>query len=126
MNFLKKKNLIYANAGHPPFLYHSDQVHWVALSGIALGILRDSRYETKELKLKSGDIIVTYTDGITEAFNKNQDMFGEQRLYQSVARSAAGSAAEIIKQINADLTDFSHGTMPADDIAMIVMRTIDS
>jgi DNA-binding NarL/FixJ family response regulator len=117
----------YANAGHPPACLVSSQkgkkpVDRLAPTGMALGILPQAQWQQKIAKLYPGDVLLLYTDGITEAQNPQGSFFGERRLME-VFRSKSGcSAREIQETILAEVHRFVGGTPRQDDIAVIVIR----
>lgn len=86
----KTRTLHYANAGHPaPIIRTRDgevRNHDNPESGFPLGIIEDATYTTTSIKLNSGDALVLYTDGITEAFNERKEMFGEGRMFDAIRR----------------------------------------
>jgi serine phosphatase RsbU (regulator of sigma subunit) len=122
--------LVYSSAGHfPPLQFRKDDkhVHRLVSTGIPLGILEDRTWEQKVVQLAPGDVLVLYTDGITEAHHELPDLFGEERLLESVRASldAAGSqrpkAQEILDRILADVHRFVGGTPQPDDIALLLL-----
>jgi sigma-B regulation protein RsbU (phosphoserine phosphatase) len=91
-------------------------------NGIAIGAVEDARYEDTTVSLESGDVVVFYTDGVTEAIDGIGNQFGEQRLFD-VARSNRGlSAEEISRRIKSEVLSFSGGALQSDDITLIVMK----
>ena len=80
--------MFYSNAGHNPLVYYSsknDNCFLEELPGPALGISQKSIYQRKEIILQKNDVLVIYTDGITESINNNSEMFGMERLKEFVA-----------------------------------------
>jgi len=117
--------LTYVNAGHnPPIICHSDDEHLTELTatGIAIGALSDAEYTAATATLKAGDIIVLYTDGITEAENAQQDMFGEERLNEVIRACRKQPAEEIITTILESVRTFTGGFAQSDDITLMVIR----
>ena len=117
--------LTYVNAGHnPPIICHADDEHLTELTatGIAIGALEDAQYTADTATLKAGDIIVLYTDGITEAENAQQDMYGEERLNEVIRACRKQPAAEIITTILESVRTFTGGFTQSDDITLMVIR----
>jgi sigma-B regulation protein RsbU (phosphoserine phosphatase) len=117
--------LTYVNAGHnPPIICHSDDEHLteLAATGMAIGALSDAEYTAATATLKAGDIIVLYTDGITEAENAQQDMFGEERLNEVIRACRKQPAEEIITTILESVRTFTGGFAQSDDITLMVIR----
>lgn len=121
----KKESLTYISAGHNPPLIIRDKGEEVIVlegEGIALGVVPDIEIEEKEVFLKKGDVVVFYTDGVTEAINENEDEFGEERFIKAIKESASLSAQEIIKRIQQEIITFSGNQPQFDDITLIVLK----
>jgi len=124
---LKKGLLRYVNAGHNPLIHYDatlQKPEMVELAGVAFGLTTQTVYQEGRLSLTSGDIVLLYTDGITEACNDKEEMFGFDRLMESVKENAARGAQQIIEDIKMRLRNFSAGTKQNDDIAVIVLRIV--
>lgn len=120
-----RKALTYVNAGHnPPIVYHAADATLTELeaTGIALGIQEDSAYTSETCPLAAGDVIVLYTDGITEALNEAGAMYGEERLHGVIRASVDRSAKEILERILSDVDAFSGSAPQYDDITLMVIR----
>jgi sigma-B regulation protein RsbU (phosphoserine phosphatase) len=117
-----ENRLTYANAGHwPPILFHkSGEGVPLREGGTPLGIFPDWNYEDGGLPLASGDRLVLYTDGLTEAMNSNEQEFGEQRLVELVSRNIALSASELLAAIRKEVVNFCNGVFQ-DDFTMVVV-----
>jgi sigma-B regulation protein RsbU (phosphoserine phosphatase) len=117
--------LTYVNAGHnPPFLVREMDIRLMDRNGIAIGAVEDASYEDTTISLESGDVVVFYTDGVTEAIDGSGNQFGEQRLFD-VARSNRGlSAEEITRGIRSEVLSFCGGTLQSDDITLIVIKVL--
>lgn len=120
----KTGEISFVNAGHNP-PYHLAGTQAVPVEGCrgrALGVRGNSIYETGNLKLGWGEAIFLYTDGITEAFNKNDQMFSNERL-EAVLRDVANRRPEaIITAVSAAVRAFSDGAQQSDDITAAVIR----
>ena len=86
-----------------------------------LGILDEADYEETQLQMEPGDKIVYYTDGIVEAMNKNEDMYGFKRLNEVVTSSAAENAEDLMNDIIKDVSDFTGNASQHDDLTIIVV-----
>jgi sigma-B regulation protein RsbU (phosphoserine phosphatase) len=121
--------LTYVNAGHnPPLLYNTltgDQC-WLQPTDIAVGLMPGRPFEAQERQLGSGDILVLYTDGVTEAFNAEREMFGEERLAEVVRTHTAVSAQELMRAIEAEVGVFVGDAPQSDDITLLAMRCLQS
>jgi PAS domain S-box-containing protein len=121
----KTRNLVYANAGHPPpLLFRSSAGDFVELevTGIALGVLCKMVYEERRISLSAGDILVLYTDGVTEAINRDMEQYGTKRLGSVVRKAHTLSAQGIMESILEDISRFSGDQEQFDDITMIVVK----
>jgi len=117
--------LSYVNAGHnPPFLIRADgEVERLAATGVALGILEDPPFEMLEARFEAGDLIVLYTDGVTEAMNAADEEFGEERLAVSLQSRRGAPAAELIDGVIADVLAFCGPVRPRDDATLMVVHS---
>ncbi|MEI7650371.1 MAG: PP2C family protein-serine/threonine phosphatase, partial [Methanomicrobiales archaeon] len=115
----------YVNAGHnPPMVLYSHEGHITELepTGIALGITEDSLYKKATIPLKSGDIVVLYTDGVTEATNIGDELFGEERLQKIILANRGLSAGELTKKILLEVQEFTGDAPQSDDITLLVVK----
>jgi serine phosphatase RsbU (regulator of sigma subunit) len=116
--------LAFLNAGHnPPLIIHSaGTVEQLASGGLPLGIKPDAEYREGRTHLQPGDVLVIYSDGVTEAVSPTGEEFGPTRLYEVVSRNIDASAAGIRDRIESALTKFSQGTSAADDITLVIVK----
>jgi sigma-B regulation protein RsbU (phosphoserine phosphatase) len=120
--------LEFCNAGHnPPYRLNGKTLEMIeGAKGIILGIRPDAVYASRQLSLAPGEGIYVFTDGVTEANNAAEEMFGEARL-EIVLRAAAGvPCAEIIKSVARAVRGFVGNALPSDDITMLVIRRLDA
>lgn len=117
-------SLEYTNAGHNfPILWRNRGTYSLLKEGgIIIGLTEGALYETKQINLESGDFLVLYTDGITEAFNPDEDIFGEPRLLQTIENASHLSAREILDFILEAVIDFTHGYLQTDDLTLVVLK----
>jgi sigma-B regulation protein RsbU (phosphoserine phosphatase) len=116
--------LSFLNAGHnPPLIIHAaGTVEQLASGGLPLGIKADADYREGRTHLQLGDVLVIYSDGVTEAASPSGEEFGPTRLYEVVSRNVDASAAGIRDRIESALTKFSQGTQAADDITLVIVK----
>ena len=116
--------LSFLNAGHnPPLIVHSaGTVEQLASGGLPLGIKRDADYKEGRTQMQRGDVLVIYSDGVTEAMSPSGEEFGPTRLYEVVQRNVEASAAGIRDRIESALTKFAQGTRAADDITLVIVK----
>jgi phosphoserine phosphatase len=116
-------------AGHGPVLHYraaDGGVEWLNPAGIGLGLAGDSPFrralETRTIRLSPGDVAVFYSDGLNEAMNRDQELFGEERLREVVQQHAAAPAVAIRDAILAGVERFTGGAEANDDLTMVVLR----
>jgi sigma-B regulation protein RsbU (phosphoserine phosphatase) len=117
--------LTYVNAGHnPPLIYRagSGSVASLKAGGIALGVIEEIELQEAQLTLEPGDLIVLYTDGVTEAINDRYEEFGAERMARVVLRNASQPAGGIIDRLNEARAEFVGSQPPFDDAALMVVR----
>lgn len=116
--------LSFLNAGHnPPLIVHAaGTVEQLASGGLPLGIKADAEYREGRTQLQPGDVLVIYSDGVTEASSPSGEEFGPTRLYEVVSRNVEASAAGIRDRIESALTKFAQGTRAADDITLVIVK----
>ncbi len=121
----RKKTLAFVNAGHnPPLLYSegSDRITLLQAEGIALGVLDEITLTTAQIQLRPADVVVLYTDGVTEATNEKDEEYGMDRLTQVVSASRHLPAGEIIAAVVKDVTAFAGSRPQYDDITLMVLK----
>ena len=117
----------YCNAGHnPPHLLRSDgSVEVLPKSNnVLVGIFDDMEYEENTLQLASGDTLVMFTDGVTEAWNPQKMEFGTERLNAILGGLVDKGSRQIVDTIKTAITDFAEGAEQSDDITMLVIKKL--
>lgn len=117
----------FVRAGHCPLLYYSKEKNSITElrpRGIALGAIEDigSFFDTQSVSLEEGDYFLMYTDGVSEAMNKNLQEYGEQKLKNRLIRSKDKSIDIIIKDILYEIWEFRQDFPQNDDIAMVGVK----
>ena len=123
----KRKVLNYVNAGHnPPLLYKGSTGDIIALhaKGIALGVMDSIDFEQKQQELESNDLVVFYTDGVTEAINSDMEEFGMERLKQTIRENSKMAAQDFIEKIKNEVLEFSSGQPQFDDITLVAIKVM--
>jgi sigma-B regulation protein RsbU (phosphoserine phosphatase) len=124
-------NLVYANAGHcPPLVLcaqAAQQVQWLTQTGVPLGIFEDRAWGQAMIQLDPGELLVLYTDGITEAHYDPRRLFGEERLLASVRSALAATGRQRSPQaiqaaILGEVQEFLGDAPQSDDIALIILQ----
>ncbi len=114
----------YVNAGHnPPLLIRNGKIIKLEKGGIILGVMKTLRpYISETLELKKDDIIVMFTDGISEAKNINDEEFSDERLEKFVVGITEKPAAEILSAIKNEVHKFTYGAVQSDDITLMIVK----
>jgi sigma-B regulation protein RsbU (phosphoserine phosphatase) len=122
----KDGSLAFLNAGHnPPLIVHAGgTMEQLAAGGLPLGIMANADFREGKTRLHPGDVLVIYSDGVSEAVNPKGEEFGPTRLYETVARNLDASAAGIRDRIESALTKFCQGTPAADDITLVICKRL--
>ena len=118
---------VHVNAGHnPPVLYRkaANTVEFLPIGGRALGWFPDNPVKVTETQLNPGDVIVYYTDGLTDAENYQGEPFAEERLSQSVMRHVFKDADSIKLGILDDVAAHCEGNSPFDDLTMLIVKFV--
>ncbi len=125
---LENNTIHYTNAGHnQPFLCKSNgNILYLDKGGIPIGIFPKAVYETEILNFETGDIVVLYSDGITEAQNPNDAEFGQYNLEKTIKESIDLSPEEIKTNLISALDNFKMGHKQNDDITLCIIKRTDS
>jgi serine phosphatase RsbU (regulator of sigma subunit)/putative methionine-R-sulfoxide reductase with GAF domain len=118
-------DIIYVNAGHVPPLWvqaQAGRVQEVRAPGMALGILEDVEFEQHQASLEVGDSLILYTDGITDAANERQEMFGRQRLTETVHQFRHESTEGLLRRIDEAVARHVGDVPQSDDFTLVVAR----
>jgi PAS domain S-box-containing protein len=123
----KNRTLTYVNAGHnPPMLYRSQGRVFEELmpTGIFLGGVEHRDYQSRTVTIWAGDVMVLYTDGITESIDEKEEMFGEDRLRSVIEKHTMLPAIDILEKILEEVGSFAVGQPQFDDITLMVIKGI--
>lgn len=122
---IRTGELQFANGGHnPPLIIRSngDIGMMESTGGIALGVMEDFLYGSKTMALQRGDLIVLYSDGVTEAMNRDQALYGDKRLIELMHTLKDRSVDEIIRGILESVNGFCQDEPRSDDITLLTIR----
>ena len=119
-------DLAYANAGHnPPIIVRADgSAEMLEGGGPVLGILSIAPYGEMKAQLGAGDMLVLYSDGVTEATNSAYDEFGEERFIEVLKQHRTEPADTIVQAVTKALAEFAAGAPQADDITLLIARRL--
>ena len=120
------RQLAYVNAGHnPPFLVRASDaggaVVELAAGGTVIGLFEEMPYESASVELQSGDLLVAFTDGVTEALDASGDEFGEERLKDLLRSVRGATAVDVASHLAAAMTAWIGGAEQHDDLTFVVV-----
>jgi len=120
-----ERSLTYSNAGHNSPLFFDKRLDRVAKlepTGAAIGLIEEYRLETKTITLSQGDILLLYTDGVTEATDEREEAFGEARLSSIIQAQAHLSAGDLVQAIRQELQHFVDQRPLEDDTTILALK----
>lgn len=120
----KTGDIRFANAGHnPPLIMDAQGIRYLKPKpGFVLGPMPDTIFETERLALNPGDTLFLYTDGVTEAENEEQKLYGEPELKNALHRAPRKDLADLIHFIRREVTRHANGTPQSDDVTMVAIK----
>jgi len=115
--------LTYCNAGHnPPLVFGRSGVKRLEVGGPIVGLFEAARFEEETITLAPGDILVVFSDGVSEALSAGGDEYGEERIIAVASKHAGAAPADLVQALFADVRAFSKGAPQSDDITAMVLR----
>jgi len=117
--------LSYANAGHNlPVLYRHSEARCIELDadGLVLGVLPSVVFEEKSIALQSGDTLLLYTDGISEAAGPDGELMGLERIYRHLATVSELPSREIVDSFYKLVKDYTKSSTLQDDVSLVVLK----
>lgn len=120
----EKRTLHYVNAGHnPPLLIRNGSIIKLEVGGMILGVMKTVMpYSSELIQLQKDDVLIMFTDGISEAMNKKGEEFSDSLLESICIKSAGYSANGILNEIKDEVQKFAKGTTQSDDITLMVLK----
>ena len=119
------RTLTYVNSGHNPpaiFRRNSAQIEWLTRTAPAVGLAEEYFPRTETIKLSAGDVLLLYTDGITEALNIDMEQFGVERLAGFIQNAADLTAADMLQVVRQGISVYSGGVPLADDLTLVALK----
>lgn len=118
-----RRTFTYSNAGHPtPLLVRRGEIATLESHGLLLGVVPDTAYRSSVLELHPGDLLVMYSDGISEARNRAQQLFRWEGISAAVASNATAPAEEVLRTVWSQVDNHMAGGSPGDDRTLLVLR----
>lgn len=125
---LKRENgeMYFVNAGHnPPVVSRQNgKIERLESCGLCLGMFPSSTYKINKLTLNPGDMVLLFTDGITESRNKKNEEFTEERLMQLISENSNLSSQELLDKIYEEVKKFTEGTDQMDDMTQVIIKRV--
>lgn len=121
----ENKTLHYSNAGHNPLIVYraeTDEIEMHSVKGVAIGFLKGYKYKQGEIKLSKGDVVLYYTDGITETEDESKELFGIERLKEVIYENKDKSVQQIKESILKSVNDFRGEREQVDDLTFVVLK----
>ena len=114
----------YVSAGHnPPVLFRGNMPQFLRCkNGFVLAGMENMQYKENRIQLEKGDLVYLYTDGVTEAEDKNHDLFGEERLLRCFDGRSGSGPAEVIEHVKKEIDVFIDGNSQFDDMTMLCFK----
>ncbi|WP_429249252.1 GAF domain-containing SpoIIE family protein phosphatase [Fusobacterium sp. PH5-29] len=123
-----ERTLYYSNAGHNPIIIYranTDEIELHNVKGVAIGFIEDYKYKSGQLKLYKGDLVLFYTDGLTEATNVENKLFGIENVKNIMNKNKEKSAIEVKNEILQSVKSFQGDAEQEDDLTFVVLKVIE-
>jgi phosphoserine phosphatase RsbU/P len=122
----KTRVLTYTNAGHlAPALFRGSSIERLTVGGTVVGLFAPIEYRQAEIQLQPGDVILAFTDGLTEPENTYGEEFGEARLLDAAQRALGGDPQEMVDEIYRSVSDWTGSPELQDDMTLIIARCLE-
>ena len=122
----EERSLQYVNAGHnPPLLVRDGKITKLQKGGMILGVMKSmGPYLTEKINLQAGDTLIMFTDGVTEAMDKNRNEYSDERLEHLATELYKKPAKEILSLIQSSVQEFTRGAVQSDDITVMIIKVL--
>ena len=117
----------YISAGHnPAFIYRAADgtIDELASTSLILGMFDFAVFEATPIEVRRGDVLLAYSDGLTEAENVQEEMFGEDRVKEIIRREAPAGADRVHDALIASIAEFTRGRDESDDITLVIAERL--
>jgi hypothetical protein len=118
-------HLSYSNAGHEkPIIIEGNAMRYLnVIPNIPIGVMEEKEYKTQETDITAGDMILLYTDGLTEAMNSSAELFGLRRVEEAICGASAFTEAKtVLETMSHAVSEFVNGAEQSDDLTMLVIK----
>jgi sigma-B regulation protein RsbU (phosphoserine phosphatase) len=118
--------LTYSNAGHnPPMLFSQGTLRRLEEGGVPLGIFQDAEFQEEAIQLETGDLLVVFSDGVSEAPNGKGEPFGDDRIASCIMTNPGLDISLLLERLLAAVRQFSEGVERQDDVTVLILRYRD-
>jgi sigma-B regulation protein RsbU (phosphoserine phosphatase) len=119
-------NLTYVNAGHvqPILLRTSGEFQYLDCGGLPVGLFESAAYTHAQVRLRPGDLVACFSDGVTEARNRDGQMWDESEIKKILCENRHRSAAEILQKLLQSVDDYMEAAEQTDDITIVLLRVL--
>jgi sigma-B regulation protein RsbU (phosphoserine phosphatase) len=115
--------VLYSNAGHnPPLLVSSTGIRRLDTGGVVLGLFEQALFDEETVTLRPGDLIIAFSDGVTEAMNPNNEEFSDDRLLACAEEHRGKPPQQVLDALLADVQAFCSGATQSDDVTVVMVR----
>jgi sigma-B regulation protein RsbU (phosphoserine phosphatase) len=115
--------LTYCNAGHnPPLIIGRDGVRRLETGGPIVGLFEAAMFEEETVRLSSGDWLIVFSDGVSEALSADGEEYGEARIVRTVQEATTADPQQMLQTLFNDIREFTKGAAQSDDITALVLR----
>jgi serine phosphatase RsbU (regulator of sigma subunit) len=124
---LNTHQMLYANAGHNrPLIYRNEtnEIETLPQGGIAMGVLNEIKLQNHQIAIQGGDMLIFYTDGLTESFSIDGKTYGEERLLETLKNNQCNSVCQLLEAIESSVKEFRNGEPPSDDLTMVALHRL--
>jgi sigma-B regulation protein RsbU (phosphoserine phosphatase) len=124
---LNTHQMLYANAGHNrPLIFRNEtnEIETLPQGGIAMGVLNEIKLQNHQIAIQNGDMLIFYTDGLTESFSIDGKTYGEERLLETLKNNQCNSVCQLLEAIESSVKEFRNGEPPSDDLTMVALHRL--
>lgn len=119
----KDGSLVFTNAGHnPPILVKKNGIQRLEAGGVVLGLFEAATFEQEQVMLEKGDVLLVFSDGVTEAMNEKNDEFGDDHLVSLVRNRHGQDPKRVLEELAREVKKFTGDALQSDDVTMMVVR----
>jgi sigma-B regulation protein RsbU (phosphoserine phosphatase) len=122
------RTLTYVNSGHNPpvvFRKNASEIHWLTRTAPAVGLSEHYSPRTEVVRFSEGDVLLLYTDGLTEAFNNEMEQFGAERLAEFLQKAANLSPTDMLQVVRQGVDEHGGDVRLSDDLTLVALKVLN-